>query len=477
MHKIMLDRMGGVFPLVMDRTTPRKRKGSFMPVAFNIGDIIDLKFKVVDHLGHGGMGAVVKVMRLKDKKIFALKYCTENEEELLKRFAREVRIMQGISHPHVISVEDANLDFRPPYFLMPLADHSLQDEIDDFKTDEDKALDAFEQMCFGVQAIHNSSCVHRDIKPLNALRFADGRIAVSDLGLAKLDQRDTTTITQTNVLLGTRPYCAPEQLLPGGSREADRRTDIFQLGKALYEMMTGKSPALIDVTALPPGLKYIVQKATRENPVDRYQSIGSLMDAIKSYRLSKDPAQHPRETFENMIGKANELLKQNQYNPAELKQMIDILADGIPLAAGTIIDLFAAIPKPLLRVMVSDMPDEAIQCLEKYARSVKDAIGTYDFAKAELVADRMKEVFNASKNAEIKKFALLAILYAAVTLNRYAAMDVFDELLRKVKDPGDAVPIAEALQDNAAFYKKVAERIPADQLNAAVRAVRNEVLK
>lgn len=82
----------------------------------------------------------------------------------------------------------------------------------------------------GVQAIHNANGTHRDVKPANALRMDDRRVVLSDLGLVKLDPRDTTILTQTAAFIGTRAYCAPEQLLPGGSREADARTDVYQLG-------------------------------------------------------------------------------------------------------------------------------------------------------------------------------------------------------------------------------------------------------
>ena len=102
-----------------------------------------------------------------------------------------------------------------------------------------KSWRLFRQVCLGVQAMHDSGIVHRDIKPANVLRFTGGRIAVSDLGAAKLEPRDTTVLTQTHVVVGTLAFLAPEQFLPGGSRRADFRTDIYQLGKVLYQLLTG----------------------------------------------------------------------------------------------------------------------------------------------------------------------------------------------------------------------------------------------
>jgi len=125
------------------------------------------------------------------------------------------------------------------------------------------------------------------------MRLQDERIVVTDLGLAKLDARDTTILTQTTQFLGTRAYCAPEQLLPAGSREADARTDVYQLGKTLYEALTGESPALIDHSRLARGLGYIVERATRVQPDQRYQTVGALMDAVKTYISGKGPGASP----------------------------------------------------------------------------------------------------------------------------------------------------------------------------------------
>src|SRR6516225_1274537 len=100
------------------------------------------------------MGVVLKVKRLENDNVIALKYCKESNEDLLKRFAREARIMQGIKHKHVVRVLGINLQHDPPYFLMPLAAHSIDAEIDHLKNNEGEAIEAFHQMCLGVSAIH-----------------------------------------------------------------------------------------------------------------------------------------------------------------------------------------------------------------------------------------------------------------------------------------------------------------------------------
>src|SRR5260370_1156528 len=108
---------------------------------------------------------------------------------------------------------------------------------------EERVLGVFGQICSGVGALQASGTSHRDIKPANVLRFAGGRIAVSDFGLAKLDSRDSTILTQTHAFYGTFAYSAPEQHLPAGAREGHRPADRLPLSQMLFPLSTCVSPA------------------------------------------------------------------------------------------------------------------------------------------------------------------------------------------------------------------------------------------
>ena len=312
-------------------------------------DFFDRQFVVRGEIGRGGMGSVLEVERPSDGKRLALKYCHLTGAEL-KRFEREVRIMQLVRHPHVVPIIDANLEHSPPYFLMPLAEGSLVGELDGLKGDEERDLDVFGQICAGVAALHASGIIHRDIKPANVLRFAGGRIAVSDFGLAKLDTRDSTILTQTNAFYGTFAYSAPEQHLPAGTREADVRTDVCQLGKMLYHMLTGKSPVLIEQDALPRGLAHIVQRATSAHPEDRYQTLGELLDALRYYQLSKDPTRNGREALENLVLQAEDVLRRHEYQAENLKSILGLLLhlDLDRLGPHTILEFFDRLPREAL---------------------------------------------------------------------------------------------------------------------------------
>jgi serine/threonine protein kinase len=441
------------------------------------GDLFDGRFLVRESIGRGGMGSVLRVERPDDPRPLALKYCHLSGAEL-KRFEREVRIMQRLKHPHVVPIVDANLEHSPPYFVMPLAEGSLVGELEDFKGDEARALGVFRQICAGVQALHASGIVHRDIKPANVLRFGGGRIAVSDFGLAKLDDRDSTILTQTHAFYGTLAYSAPEQHLPAGTREADARTDICQLGKMLYHMLTGKSPALIEQDALPRGLAHVVLRATSAHPEDRYQSLGELVDALRYYELAKDPTANAREALENLVLEAEDLLRRREYKAENLKAILGLLLrldldrDG----PRTIIEFFDRLPREVLPVLAGEFPGEFLPMLRAYAGAIQSRVTGFHFAYADAVARRMRSVFVHTRSTEVKTTALRITLTAAVELNRFAAMNVFNSLLMTVKEPNLAIAVSEMLREHGRYYLMVAEQVPPARLHVAIREVQGDLL-
>ncbi len=136
---------------------------------FQPGEVINNRYEVLDIIGQGGMGTVVKARRKDDGEIVAVKYCHLTDDDSLRRFRREVRIMKDINHPNVISIRKTGLKHTPPYFVMPFAESSCGTKLADYAADEEQALNAFLQLCEGTRAIHSADAIHRDIKPDNAL--------------------------------------------------------------------------------------------------------------------------------------------------------------------------------------------------------------------------------------------------------------------------------------------------------------------
>lgn len=429
---------------------------------FAIGALLDGRYCIDHEIGRGGMGIVYEVVDSTDNKRYAVKLCTGNDEATRRRFAREIRFIETIRHENIISIVASNLEYEPPYMVMPLAKGSLADELKG-GMDEDTAIESVRAICNGVRAIHAANGTHRDIKPGNVLRLEDGRLVVSDFGLVKVDPRETTVLTKTTAIIGTRIYCAPEQLMLGGSRNADARTDVYQVGKTLYHLLTGELPALISSDRLPRSLTLIIQRATRENPDDRYQSIDQFMDALTAYVQSKRPGASASRIFDDVTRQAHELAKVGQYNQENLNELIDTL-QLFASQESIYIDQFNRIPIPVLQVLTVCCTSRFLDVLNQYIQALKDEVANRPFEFAETVAARMKAVFEAASDSQTKAASLEAILISAVTLNRYAAMNIFDRLLLAIKESDDAVAISDMLRRNIDQYRFVAGRISQNQL-------------
>lgn len=442
-------------------------------MAFEHGDLVSGKYTVLEEVGKGGMGVVYKVTD-PDGHELALKVCEDSEPEAVRRFARETRIMASISHPHVMRVLDYDLEGDPPYFTMPLASGSLAEEIS-CERDFEAALEAFMEICAGVQAIHNAGVTHRDIKPDNAMRMMDGTLVVADLGLAKFDIRDTTVVTRSHVFLGTQAYCAPEQMMAGGSKEANAQTDVFQLGKTLYHLITGEVPALIERDKLPAGLGTVVTRATNPEPARRYAGVSQLMDAVSAYRKSTAPGANPEYEFEVALAEANELLEQNEYSTDNVEKICALItaADGDP---DVVLERVRNIPDRLLEVIAANLPSSLSPVLEVYCRALEGQVHTYNFSYAEVVAAKMRLVYEAADTADLKGLAGRATLVAAVHLNRFAAMDVLDKMLTSPLGDEEAAEVARALDEHLDLYRAVAERVPRSRLPEAIAHVRDKAV-
>lgn len=439
-----------------------------------IGDTIDKKYRIADEIGEGGMGRVLKVEHKKNE--FALKYCADNDPESIKRFKREVRLMQSIKHENVIEVIDMNLDHEPPYFVMPLCKFSVDTKIDELQSNPERAIHLLLQVCKGINAIHLSGVVHRDIKPKNILVTQDNKIKVSDLGLGKFSDRDSSILTSSNVFMGTHGYIPPEFFKPGGTKNANAKSDIFQMGKTIYNIFTNSSPILIEKDKRPGGLLYIIQTCIADEPNDRYSTISELENALNNYLLALNPKNNPHNAFENLINEAKQNLSSNQFDKENVEEIIKTL--------------FTFKDDPELFFQKSNkIPHKVLEVIaNNYKRLTKDFLKIYvstitkyftesriDFGDAEPVSNRMRAVFDGTKDIDVKVQAMQMTLFVASYCNRYNAMSIFDSMLQSIKSDQDAVAVAEMLKSNSDHYINLYDRVPVTRLHPLIQKVQMDI--
>lgn len=442
-----------------------------------IGDKIDSRYVINKKINEGGFGEVYEATDLFTDNEVALKFCTRNEPDMQRRFAREIRIMENIDHPNVMKVLDYNLEGDMKYFVMPLAKYSL-DYLSDFLVrDQANTLNIFLRVCKGLTAIHSTGNIHRDIKPQNILVTFDNQVVVSDFGLGKFEERDSTIITDSRDFMGTEAYAPPEYMVRGGVINADVRGDVYQLGKTLYYLLTGKEPFLIERNLLPKGLENIIAKATKQDPHSRYASVSELADRIETYLYSLNPTNSPEYRFESCLTQCEDLAAEGTFDKRIIENLLDFLYE-CKNEELVFLNLFDKIPASLLKIISDQFVDEFKPVLEAYTSSI-DYLFKYsscNFAYAEAIASKMQIVYRNSEDVEHKKLALKNILISSYLCNRWAAMDVFDDILSNITETSEAIAIAEMLKEEISYYRYLADRLQRKELHPAIQVVHSEAL-
>ncbi len=267
-----------------------------------IGRVIKGRYKLIDERGHGSFATVYVARDLENNRIYAIKVMhleLANEDELLARFQREAHILLNLNDPHIVRIFDYGNDSNnTPFIVMDYIDgQSLKYYlINDGQLDALRALNYAHQIAEGLEAAYKQGVVHRDIKPQNILINSKDMVKITDFGLAR--GKDTVTLTQSNVFMGTAYYISPEQAESG--RSADTRSDLYSVATVLFEMLTGRPPftgeTAVDIVIrhmndkipsicrlrqdLPGEADLFMQKALAKSPADRYATPQDFILAI-----------------------------------------------------------------------------------------------------------------------------------------------------------------------------------------------------
>ncbi len=263
------------------------------------GVILGERYEIMTRVGAGGMADVYKAQDRKLNRLVAVKVMKAEFREdtsFVSKFQKEAEAAAKLSHPNVVNVYDVGEDRGLYYIVMELIEGiTLKNYIaKKGKLSVKEATSIAIQVSLGLEAAHNVGIIHRDVKPQNIIISTDGKVKLSDFGIAKAINSNTITAN----VMGSVHYSSPEQVRGGFS---DAKSDIYSLGITMYEMVTGRVPFDGDTTVsiaikhlqeeivppsiytpdLPYSLEQVILKCTQKNPERRYQTTGDLIEDLK----------------------------------------------------------------------------------------------------------------------------------------------------------------------------------------------------
>lgn len=271
-----------------------------------IGMIIGDRYEILEKIGTGGMSDVYKAKDHKLNRFVAVKVLKQEFSEnanFVSKFRIEAQAAAGLMHPNIVNVYDVGEENGIYYIVMELVEGiTLKKYIEKkARLSVKEAVSIAIQVSMGIEAAHNNHIIHRDIKPQNIIISKEGKVKVTDFGIAKA----ATSNTITSNVMGSVHYTSPEQARGGYS---DEKSDIYSLGITLFEMLTGRVPFNGETTVaiaikhiqeempspreyiseIPVCIEQIVFKCCQKSPDRRYQSMAELVDDLKRALITPD---------------------------------------------------------------------------------------------------------------------------------------------------------------------------------------------
>lgn len=279
-----------------------------------VGHDLSGRYEILTRIGGGGMALVYKAHDVLLNRKVAVKVLRQqyvHDEEFIRRFRREAQSAAALSHPNVVSIYDVGQEDDTHYIVMEYVEGSNLNEIIQERAplQADEAVRIAMQICDALDHAHHNHIIHRDIKPHNILIGKNGRVKVTDFGIARAVT--SSTITQTGSVIGSVHYFSPEHAKGINTGE---KSDIYSLGIVMYQMLTSKLPFLgespISVALkhlqehfdeprsvnpyIPQSVENIILKAMRKNQSERYGSAREML-------LDLDTCLRPDRLNENKI--------------------------------------------------------------------------------------------------------------------------------------------------------------------------------
>ncbi|MST87435.1 serine/threonine-protein kinase [Lactobacillus porci] len=372
-------------------------------------------FKIRNLSSNGGFGEVFLCKDEFENK-YALKELKKRNKDSIRRFQREVRLIDKMDHPNVLKLVFFHVSEAPYFYVMPLYKCDLIQVIPNLYEDYYRQSQIISAILNGVQYLHSEGIIHRDLKPGNILYNSDSDLVISDLGLGVEENSETTILTKST-RIGTEKYTAPEQW--ENLHSVDERADIFSLGKIIEDIVSDFGKKNYN-----PIFGTIIDKCTRNSPEDRFESVSELKKYVSQvYAILLDNVEE-KKTEDKLLEVTNDTISN-----ADLLKLASSLIESGNLdnvekffvnITGTKYDKFESTNDALAKKMVSSL----IQYWDQ---------PNWPFSYIDTIANTSSKLFIYSEDVTIRANLLYNLTKLSIEYNRWYAMKKVKVMLQDLE--------------------------------------------
>ena len=459
------------------------------------GQLIDNRYKIIKSIGEGGMANVYLAFDTILEREVAVKILRGDlaeDEKFVRRFQREANSASSLKHPNIVEVYDVGEDDGKYFIVMEYINGKTLKSLIKKRgiLTLEEVIDIMLQLTSAVSCAHDSYIIHRDIKPQNVMILEDGRVKITDFGIAMA--LNNNELTQTNSVMGSVHYLPPEQANGSGSTI---KSDIYSLGILMFELLTGKLPFkgenAVEIAIkqmrepipsvrnispdIPQSVENVVLKACAKNPKNRYETAREMFEDIKT---CLDPVrsdekrivyQYPENDLDETKVMPNLSRFSNIKEDADVESVDEVkenkkfkkimLVLGI-VAGVLVLGIIIAIIAGKLSSKQITIPNDIVGEKKSDAKEILEDLGFKVKEKSEYSDKYKKNIVtkvDPKEKSKAKKGSTVTITISKgkkqITVEDYTGMNI-DTVKKKLEAAGVSVVVTAKKVDKSGNYKE-----------------------
>ena len=459
------------------------------------GQLIDNRYKIIKSIGEGGMANVYLAFDTILEREVAVKILRGDlaeDEKFVRRFQREANSASSLKHPNIVEVYDVGEDDGKYFIVMEYINGKTLKSLIKKRgiLTLEEVIDIMLQLTSAVSCAHDSYIIHRDIKPQNVMILEDGRVKITDFGIAMA--LNNNELTQTNSVMGSVHYLPPEQANGNGSTI---KSDIYSLGILMFELLTGKLPFkgenAVEIAIkqmrepipsvrnispdIPQSVENVVLKACAKNPKNRYETAREMFEDIKT---CLDPVrsdekrivyQYPENDLDETKVMPNLSRFSNIKEDADVESVDEVkenkkfkkimLVLGI-VAGVLVLGIIIAIIAGKLSSKQITIPNDIVGEKKSDAKEILEDLGFKVKEKSEYSDKYKKNIVtkvDPKEKSKAKKGSTVTITISKgkkqITVEDYTGMNI-DTVKKKLEAAGVSVVVTAKKVDKSGNYKE-----------------------